>query len=74
MYFAIRKLGAGECMSTDSWIEDVDLITRFETLDEAQKAQQSIDEDGYVEIVRIEIQIVEAELFDVMEIFEEAMR
>jgi hypothetical protein len=74
MYFAIRKLGAGEYMTPDSWTEDADLITWFETLDEARKAAQSIDEDGYVEIVRIEIQIVEAELFDVREIFEEAMR
>jgi hypothetical protein len=73
-FYAIRKLGTDECYSGSGWTEDLDDFARYDSLFEAQEAVPSISGMGYVEIVRLQIQITEAELFDVLEIFEEATR
>ena len=72
--FALRNLTTGAYWGSDGWSEDPDQISRFESLEEAQDAARSIHESGFVVVVQIELEIIEMDVFDVIETREEAMK
>ena len=65
--FAIRNLVTEAYWGSDSWSDDPDLVSRFDSLEEAETAAQSISEDGFVVIVQMELQIVETDLLGLVE-------
>ena len=72
--FALRNLTTGAYWGSDGWSEDVDSVLRFDSLEEAREAAQSISEDGFVVVVQIELEIIEMDVLDVIETREEAMK
>jgi hypothetical protein len=70
--FALRNLATGEYWGSGAWTEDPDLISRFESPEEAQTAARSINEDGYAEIVEVELEIIAMDWLGLVETHEHA--